>query len=471
MNSLVCQPDGHVKLAPALCSTSLNSWVIKITNRFRESVINNSIIIPAAEHGIAVQQLCPHATEVVRQLQDEGYEAYIVGGSVRDLLLGKVPKDYDVATDAIPEEVKTVFPRCRLIGRRFRLAHVRMNGTLIEVATFRGPQISDDDDRKHSNGRILRDNVWGSLEEDAVRRDFTINALFLDPVRNEIMDFVGGYSDLSERKLQLIGDARTRYREDPVRLLRAARFIAKLGVEPAQETAAPFVEMAPLLHDIPPARLFEEVCKLFMTGHAARTWEALQRFQLTRTLFPVLENEGKPGQARAGKLLLKAMENTDERIAVEKPVTPAFLLAAILWQPVRARADILQAGGLNEYEALGEAADEVLAKQVKRTTIPRRFSVVTRQIWTLQPRFKNKRGRRAKSLMQERRFRAAYDFLLLRAEEDQSLKALCDHWTEAQVGVELNTGQHRADERHGKDSRRRPRRRSRRRSTSSAAKS
>jgi len=409
----------------------------------------------------------------VHCLQDEGYEAYIVGGSVRDLLLGKVPKDYDVATDAIPEEVKTIFPRCRLIGRRFRLAHVRMKGTLIEVATFRGPQVSDDDDHKHQNGRILRDNVWGSLEEDAVRRDFTINALFLDPVRNEIRDFVGGYKDLSERKLRLIGDARTRYREDPVRLLRAARFIAKLGVEPARETAAPIVEMASLLHDIPPARLFEEVCKLFMTGHAARTWEALQRFQLTRALFPVLEAADEPGTAREGKLLIKALQNTDERIAVEKPVTPAFLLAAILWQPVRARADALQASGLNEYAALGEAADEVMSKQVQRTTIPRRFSVVTRQIWTMQPRFNNTRGRRAKKLLQERRFRAAYDFLLLRAEEDESLQGLCDHWTEAQKGVQLNTGQHRNGNGNGNgsDSRRRPYRRGRRHRSSSAAKS
>ena len=441
----------------------------KITKSFRGFIINNSLVIPFSDHGIAVQQLCPHATEVVRRLQDEGYEAYIVGGSVRDLLLGKVPKDYDVATDAIPEEVKTVFPRCRLIGRRFRLAHVRLSGTLIEVATFRGPKVSDADDHKHQNGRILRDNVWGSLEEDAVRRDFTINALFLDPVSNEIRDFVGGYKDLSDRKLRLIGDARTRYREDPVRLLRAARFVAKLGVEPAADTAAPIREMAVLLHDIPPARLFEEVCKLFMTGHAARTWDALQRFQLTRALFPVLEGNSGSGQARAGKLLIQALRNTDERIAVEKSVTPAFLLAAILWQPVRARADALQATGLNEYAALGEAADEVMSKQVQRTSIPRRFSVFTRQIWTMQPRFRNTRGRRAKSLLQERRFRAGYDFLLLRAVEDESLQALCDHWTEAQKGVKLNTGQRRVGDRHGNDSRRRPHRRGRRRAAPSTA--
>jgi poly(A) polymerase len=380
---------------------------------------------------------------------------------VRDLLLGKVPKDYDVATDAIPEEVKTVFPRCRLIGRRFRLAHVRMGGTLIEVATFRGPQVNDDDDHKHQNGRILRDNVWGSLEEDAVRRDFTINALFLDPISGDIQDFVGGYKDLADRKLRLIGDARTRYREDPVRLLRAARFVAKLGVELGEETAKPVNEMAPLLNDIPPARMFEEVCKLFMTGHASRTLESLQRFQLTSTLFPVLKRRGKSGKVQTGPLMEMAMKNTDQRIAVQKPVTPAFLLAAILWQPVRERADVLQAKGMQEYQALGQAADELMSKQVQRTAIPRRFSAITRQIWTMQPRFNNTHGKRAKSLMKERRFRAAYDFLLLRAVEDESLKELCDHWTEAQIGVELNTGQ---DDRYKNNSRRRPRRR--RRSTS-----
>ncbi len=378
-------------------------------------------------------------------------------------MLGKVPKDYDVATDAIPEEVKTVFPRARLIGRRFRLAHVRLGGTLIEVATFRGPQVNDDDDHQHSNGRILRDNVWGSLEEDAVRRDFTINALFLDPVSGDIQDFVGGYKDLSERKLRLIGEPRTRYREDPVRLLRAARFVAKLGVELGEETAAPINEMAPLLEQIPPARLFEEVCKLFMTGHASNTLEALQRFELTRALFPVLESKGNPGKAKTGPLMEMAMKNTDQRIAVEKPVTPAFLMAALLWQPVRKRAEALQAKGVQQYLALGEAADEVMAKQVRRTAIPRRFSVVTRQIWTMQPRFNHTHGRRARTLMNDRRFRAAYDFLLLRSEEDESLKALCDHWTKAQKGVTLNTGQKNRSEKKS-DRRQRPRRRGRRRS-------
>lgn len=423
----------------------------------QEIIITNHIVIPISEHGIAVQQLCPHATEVVRQLQKAGHEAYIVGGSVRDLILGKVPKDYDVATDATPEQVKEVFPRARLIGRRFRLAHVRLGGTLIEVATFRGPQATEDDDHAHENGRILRDNVWGSLVEDAVRRDFTINALFMDPISGDIQDFVGGYKDLNERILRLIGDPEIRYREDPVRLLRAARFVAKLGVEPARGTAAPIVKMAPLLKDIPPARLFEEVNKLFMTGHAVRTLEALQRFELSSVMFPVLKCKSQSGKIVTGPLMNMAMKNTDERIAEGKPVTPAFLYAALLWSVVKDKADKMQASGMPEFAALGAAADEVLAQQVQRTAIPRRFSVVTRQIWVMQPRFANTQGKRAKSLLSERRFRAAYDFLLLRVTEDASLQALADHWTEAQKGVELNTGQKYTD-----DELRKPRRRRRR---------
>lgn len=381
------------------------------------------------------------------------------------MLMGKVPKDFDVATDATPEEVKAVFPRARLIGRRFRLAHVRLGGTLIEVATFRGPQVNDDDDHVHENGRILRDNVWGSLEEDAIRRDFTINALFMDPISGDIQDFVGGYQDLADRRLRLIGDAATRYREDPVRLLRAARFVAKLGVELEKETERHITSMARLLKDIPPARLFEEICKLFMTGHAFKTMQALQRFELTRALFPVLEADGKSGRVRTGPLLETALKNTDERVADGRPVTPAFLFAALFWHPVRERADVLHAGGMQEHQALGQAADEVMSEQVRRTAVPRRFSVITRQIWTMQPRFNHTHGRRAKSLLGDRRFRAGYDFLLLRAEEDESLKALCEHWTEAQKGVKLNTSGEtvsRGDSRRP----RRPQRRRRRKSPS-----
>jgi poly(A) polymerase len=396
-------------------------------------IINSTSLIPAARHGLAVKQLCPHATEVVRQLQNAGYQAYIVGGSVRDLLLGKIPKDFDVATDATPEEVKVVFPRCHLIGRRFRLAHVRLEGVLVEVATFRGQQQSDS--HTHADGRILRDNVWGSLEEDAMRRDFTINALFMDPVSGDIQDFTGGYEDLAERRLRLIGDPVTRYKEDPVRLLRAARFVAKLGVEPVEETAAPIEELAVLLESIPPARLFEEVCKLFLTGHAARTLEALQRFRLTLPLFPVLRQKGGKGKAEISVLLRQAMINTDQRISEMKSVTPAFLFAALLWQPVRDRSAKYMEQGLTEYQSLEKAAEEAISVQVQRTALPRRFSAVTRQIWELQARLKKTRGRRAMSVLHHPRFRAGYDFLLLRSKEDESLAELAGFWTEAQKNV------------------------------------
>jgi poly(A) polymerase len=373
-------------------------------------------------------------------------------------LLGKVPKDFDVATSATPEEVQEVFPRCRLIGRRFRLAHVRKGGTLIEVATFRGDASSGGDHEK-SNGRILRDNVFGTLEEDAIRRDFTINALFLDPVSGDITDFVGGYKDLANRRLRLIGDPEVRYREDPVRLLRAARFEAKLGVKPDAETEAPIHSMAPLLNDIPPARLFEEICKLFLTGHGVRSMEALQRFGLSRALFPGLPNGSSRGKVQLGAILMKTLENTDERIRNSKPVTPAFLFAALLWQPVVERSKALVEQGETEYNALMSAAEEVIAAQAQSTAIPRRFSAVTRQIWTMQARLNRTSGKRWKRLLHEQKFRAAYDFLLLRSLDDPSLVPLCEFWTKAQEGIDFT--QIRFDK--PDETRSRPRRRYRRR--------
>lgn len=396
---------------------------------------------------------------MVRDLQQAGFEAFIVGGGVRDLLLGKAPKDFDVATNATPEEVQDIFPRCRLIGRRFRLAHVRKAGALLEVATFRG--LSDlEDDREHANGRILRDNVFGTVEEDAIRRDFTINALFLDPVSGEICDYVGGYRDLNERRLRLIGDPQVRYREDPVRLLRAARFVAKLGVEPDEDTAGCIPELAPLLEGVPPARLFEEICKLFMTGHGMRSLEALQRFGLSTTLFPGLGRGSGRGKVQVSPLLRHALENTDERVRASKPVTPAFLFAALLWAPVEARAREYVEGGETEFAAIMRAADEALALQVRRTAVPRRFSAVTRQIWVMQARLTKTRGKRWKRLLFEERFRAAYDFLLLRAKDDASLLPLGEFWTKAQEGVEIPAAKPMEARRT------RPRRRPRRRAPS-----
>jgi len=397
----------------------------------------------------------------VRELQEAGFEAFIVGGSVRDLLLGKIPKDFDVATSATPEEVQDVFPRCRLIGRRFRLAHVRKAGALIEVATFRGSAASAGDHEK-SNGRILRDNVFGTVEEDAIRRDFTINALFLDPVSGEIRDYVGGYEDLAKRRLRLIGDPEIRYQEDPVRLLRAARFEAKLGVEPDEKSEAPIRAMAPLLKDVPPARLFEEVCKLFLTGHGLRSMEALQRFGLSTSLFPGLRKGPGRGKVQVGTILRKTLQNTDERIRQSKPVTPAFLFAALLWQPVVEQSKALVEQGESEYNAMMSAAEDVIATQARSTAIPRRFSAVTRQIWIMQIRFTRTRGKRWQRLLHEQRFRAAYDFLLLRAIEDPSLEPLCQFWTKAQEGIDFAAKRYDSTEVR----RSRPRRRYRRRAPS-----
>lgn len=374
--------------------------------------------------------------------------------------MGKAPKDFDVATSAEPEEVQDVFPRCRLIGRRFRLAHVRKAGHLIEVATFRAGA-TPGGDHELENGRILRDNVFGNVEEDALRRDFTINALFLDPVSGEIRDYVGGYQDLADRRLVLIGDPDVRYREDPVRLLRAARFEAKLGVKPDAASEEMIPKLSHLLADVPPARLFEEVNKLFLTGHGMRSMEALQRFGLSRVMFPALPKGSGKGKIRIGVVLRKTLENTDLRIKKGLPVTPAFLFASLLWQPVTERAQKLKEEGESDYMAILNASEIVLAEQSKRTSIPRRFSAVTRQIWLMQARFAKTKGKRWKRLLYEQRFRAGYDFLLLRAEEDPSLLPLCEFWTEAQKDVVIK---HHGDRRPGSRSdrpRRRPRRKPR----------
>ena len=390
--------------------------------------------IAQKDHGIDPAALCPHATAVVKVLQEAGHEAYIVGGGVRDLLLGKVPKDFDVATNATPEEVHEIFPRCRLIGRRFRLAHVRSRGALTEVATFRGQGEPQEGGHEQLNGRILRDNVWGTVEEDAIRRDFTINAMFLDPVRGLIRDYVGGFQDLASKTLRLIGDAQVRYREDPVRLLRAARFVAKLGVEPDAVTAAPIATLAPLLRDVPAARLFEEVCKLFLTGHGVRSLEALQRFGLSSALFPAMAAGPEPGTVAVSSLLLKALENTDLRVREEKPITPAFFFAALLWEPVRRKAAALEEKGMARQDALLAAADYVFLIQSRATAIPRRFSTVTKQIWSMQSRLGKTSGKRWQRIFAEPRFRAAYDFLLLRVDEEPELAPLAEFWTKQQVG-------------------------------------
>ena len=348
-------------------------------------------------------------------------------------MLGLQPKDFDVATDATPEQVKKLFRNCRLIGRRFRLAHIHFGRTTIEVATFRGLGGDSHPDRKLEDGRVIFDNVYGSIEEDALRRDFTVNGMYYDIRDFSIRDYAGGFQDLADRILRLIGDPDERYREDPVRLIRAIRFAAKLDLTIEPGTEAPLTKMGHLLGGIPPARLFEEVLKLFMGGYATACFRLLTRYGLYIHLFPDSGAliEGEAGAA-ARRMIVAAIENTDQRVALGKPVTPAFLFATLLWPAMHARALKLQAGGQKRYDALHAAADWIISRQVGTTALPRRFSTPMREIWGLQMRFERQQGKRVKRLMAHPRFRAAYDFLLLRAVEDETLEPSAKWWTRAQ---------------------------------------
>ncbi len=391
-------------------------------------------VIPRAEHCISRSKISPNALKVMYRLRAAGFRACLVGGGVRDLLLGREPKDFDIGTDAHPEEVYRLFRNCRLIGRRFRLAHVQFGDEIIEVATFRA-QTPDDEESEargvltDDEGRILRDNVYGTIEDDAFRRDFTINALYYDVETFAVLDYVGGMADLEAGVIRLIGDPEQRYREDPVRMLRAIRFAAKLGLRIHAETEAPIHAFGHLLRDISPARLFDEVLKLFLAGHAVQTFELLRLHGLFRHLFPATERclrRESGGFPRT--LLTRALDSTDRRIAVDKPVTPAFLYAALLWEPVRARAACL-VGASSESDAIQQAADEVIAAQLRHTALPRRFSLPMREIWALQPRFEERIGKRPLRLLNHPRLRAAYDFLLLRAEAGEDVQEIAQWWT------------------------------------------
>jgi poly(A) polymerase len=370
---------------------------------------------------------------VVSRLKGAGYEAYLVGGCVRDLLLGREPKDFDVATNAHPEQVEHLFRNCRLIGRRFRLAHVRFGREIVEVATFRGGQVDSEASDQSDSGRIVRDNVYGTtLEEDALRRDFTVNALFYDSGDGSVVDYTGGLADLRLGSMRLVGNPQLRYREDPVRMLRAVRFAAKLGFRIHPDSEAPLFELGYLLEDIPPARLFEEVLKLFMGGCAVQTFELMRHYQLFRHLFPQTEASLEQSGPHIGLLTL-ALTNTDVRIAEDKPVTPAFLFAALLWGPMRLLAEQLRGADTGEIQAMEAAADMVISRQIRRVAVPKRFTVPMREIWAMQPRFAQRSGKRPLRLLAHPRFRAAYDFLLLRNAAGEPLQELCDWWTELQT--------------------------------------
>ncbi len=400
------------------------------------AAINKAVILSRGEHDISRDNIDDHALKVLYRLHNAGYHACLVGGAVRDLLLGITPKDFDVATDATPEQVNKLFRNCRLIGRRFRLAHVHFGRLIIEVATYRASHDLTQSGIQDETGRIVRDNVYGELADDVWRRDFTANALYYDISNFSVIDFVGGFDDIKRKRLHLIGDAETRYREDPVRMLRALRFSAKLGFTIDGASESPIHTFGHLLTDIPAARLYEEVLKLFHSGHAVRSFELLMEFDLLKYLFPDAA-ESIAQDESVMRVLTIAMQNTDDRIKNDMRVTPAFLFAALLWHPVNSRVHELVDKGMPYSVAIQKVATRVLSKQSASVSIPKRFTSTMRDIWGLQTRFHYRSGKRAMAVLEHEKFRAGYDFLCIRAHAGEEasngdIKQDCEWWTEIQ---------------------------------------
>jgi poly(A) polymerase len=380
--------------------------------------------VPRGEHGLAREAIGPAAAKVCTVLREAGFQAYVVGGAVRDLLLGIVPKDFDIATDARPEQVKPLFRRALIIGRRFRLVHVMMGGETVEVSTFRAAD--PDTAEKDEHGRVLRDNVFGSQAEDARRRDFTVNALYYDPATEELVDFHGGLADLKKRVLRVIGEPETRYREDPVRMLRAVRLAAKLGLTLDAATREPIRRLAPLMERVPPARLFDEMLKLLLSGHASASLRQLRDVGLHKGLLPLLDVILE--QPLGERFVTLALAQTDERVLAERPVSPAFLFAALLWHEVLAAWKAREARGERGIPALESAMDEVLDTQCAKLAITRKLTATMREIWSMQPRFEARSGNRPYRLVESPRFRMAYDFLALRAASGEVAAELEGWW-------------------------------------------
>ena len=380
--------------------------------------------IVASRHGVRPEQLSSGSRRVVDGLQTAGFEAFIVGGAVRDMLLGRAPKDFDVATNATPEQVRATFRRSRIIGRRFQIVHVMMGGETIEVTTFRGSADQETD----AHGRILRDNVWGTMEEDALRRDFTVNALYYDPKHDCIVDYHHGVADLDQKTLRIIGDPGTRYREDPVRMLRAVRFSAKLGLNLDRQSREPIRELADLLENVPAARIFDEMMKLLTSGYSVACLRQLRDEGLHHGLMPLLDII--MDQPLGEKFVNLALSKTDERVREGKPLSPGYLFATLLWHEVLARWEQLKAGGEASQPALHQAMDEVIDQQCEKTALTRRIAGDIKDILSLQPRFEARSGRRPFALLTQPRFKAGFDFLLLRAEAGEVDPELPDWWAQ-----------------------------------------
>ncbi|WP_416203182.1 polynucleotide adenylyltransferase PcnB [Xanthomonas euvesicatoria] len=390
-------------------------------------------VIPRDQHTISRKDISPNALRVLYRLRESGFGAYLVGGAVRDLLVSGHPKDFDVATDATPEEVKALFRNCRLIGRRFRLAHVVFGREIIEVATFRANVDDGSGDRELDNGRLVRDNVYGTIEDDAIRRDFTCNALYYAIEDFSVRDYCGGFEDVQARLMKLIGDPELRYQEDPVRMLRAVRLAAKLNFDIEAGTAEPIPRLAGLLSEAAPARLFEEILKLFLSGHGVASFEGLERYGLLGVLFP--ESAAALKSNRSGALramVLEGLRNTDARVANDEPVSPAFLFALLLWPAFCRTLMALQAQGVQPEDAQRRAADRVTLHQLERVALPRRFSLPMQEIWLLQTRFSSRQRKRVLRTLSHPRFRAAFDFLVLRQFASPDHAADVEFWREAQ---------------------------------------
>jgi poly(A) polymerase len=414
-----------------------------ISNPQAETLLNSSgthkqrkpKIIPRSAHNVSRAEISKNALKVLYRLHKAGFQAFLVGGSVRDALLGLHPKDFDIATDAHPEEVRALFGNCRLIGRRFRLAHVRFGREVIEVATFRAAADGNDkhaDTAHDDEGRILRDNVYGAIDEDVWRRDFTCNALYYNIADFSIWDYVGGVDDVRNRRIEMIGDARKRIREDPVRMLRAVRFAAKLEFGIDARTVEAMGELTELLANVPPARLFDEFLKLFQAGCAETTFDLLRKYELFAKLFYETNDElGKDDTFQ--KFVKAALVNTDKRVEAGKSVTPMFLISVFLWAPVRRLAEEMRSREkMSVAQSLALAAYQVAGLQQSRISIPRRFTAPMREMLALQPKFSVMRGKRALRLLEHRRFRAAYDFMMLRVEIGELDNEVGRFWTDVQ---------------------------------------
>lgn len=439
-----------------------------------ESVLNTSAtphIIPRDEHPVSRKQISDNALKVIHRLNEHGYEAYLVGGGVRDILLGQQPKDFDVSTSAHPEQVHALFRNSRLIGRRFKIVHIMFGREIIEVATFRGPAEQTDSKqnsqqhKQSDQGMLLRDNVYGTVEDDVMRRDFTVNSLYYSPKNFCIYDFVGAQQDFASKTLRLIGEPEQRYREDPVRMLRALRFKSKLGFTLEQSAEQGIFEHAELIQNVAAARLFDEVIKLFVCGFGLQIFDDLKASGLFKALLPASARclEQDPNAALYEQIIRAGLGNTDKRIKADKPVTPGFLYAVLLWPEVARLWQHYQDQGLPEFPALQQASNDAIHQQLATITIPKRFSLMMKEIWEFQIRLRKTRGRWPKQLITHKRFRAGYDFLLLREQSGEKLGGLGDWWTRYQaqhpelVGS-AKTSPERSDKRPPQKRRRRPRR-------------